>query len=295
MNLLLSGIGFGIVGGAILSLSAIGFSLQFGMTNVLNLAFGTIMTLAALTTFGVSSAGAPIWVGALTGVVSASLVSVLLGTTVYRAFARRGARMFEMAMVSLAVALIGDYIIAAFTHSRIYQFRFPTGAQFHLGGLVLTTTDFVIIGLSVAAVVALELALHRTRLGVAIRATSANPALGRASGVPTPRVVNTTWFVSGAFAGLGGVALAFSYQSVSFVMGTQYLPYILAVVVAAGIGSIGYAAAGALVLSLLVQIAGAFGASSYNVVIALGVLLTVLLVRPQGLFGQLFEKQEMAV
>lgn len=293
MRLLMSGIGFGIISGAILSLSAIGFSLQFGMTNVLNLAFGTIMTLAALIAYIASSGGASIWLGAAAGVIVAAIASVVLGSTLYRAFARRGARIFEMAMVSLAMALIGDYILAAFTHSRIYQFQFPTGAQHHVAGMVFTSTDLIIIGTSICAVSLLEFGLHRTRLGVAIRATSANPSLGRACGIPTKRVIDLTWLISGTFAGLGGVALALSYQSVSFGTGTEYLPYILAVVIAAGIGSIGYAAAGAVALSLLIQISGAFGASAYNIVIALGVLLVILLVRPQGLFGQLFEKQEL--
>jgi len=295
MTLLMSGIGFGIISGAILSLSSIGFSLQFGMTNVLNLAFGMIMTLGAMTAYIVSASGGSIWVGAGVGVIVSALASLFLGTTLYRAFARRGVRPFEMAMVSLAVALIGDYLLASITHSNIYQFRFPTGAQHHLWGMVFTSTELIIITMSVVAVATLEFALHRTRLGVAIRATSANPSLGRASGIPTRVVVNSTWLISGAFCGLGGVALALSYQSVSFTTGTQYMPYILAVVIVAGIGSVGYAAAGAVVLSLVIQIAGAYGASAYNVVIALGVLLVALLVRPQGLFGQLFEKHEMAV
>ncbi len=108
-------------------------------------------------------------------------------------------------------------------------------------------------------------------------------------------VSNLTWLVSGLFCGLAGVTLAMSYRTVSFTMGTAFLPYILAVVILAGVGSIGFAAAMSVALTLVIQVSGAFGASSYNVVIALGVLLVTLLVRPQGLFGRLFEKKGIAV
>lgn len=295
MFLLMSGVGFGIISGAILSVSAIGFSLQFGMTNILNLAYGTVMTLGAMTTYVIAASGMSIWVGAVAGTVVGAVASIALGWGVLRPFARKGARVFEMAMVTVAVALVGDYVIAALTHSNIYQFNFPTGGQHHFADMVFTTTELIIIAISVVGVLALEFGLHRTRLGVAIRATSANAPLARASGINTVRVVNVTWLISGLFCGLGGVTLALSYQSVTFGTGTLYLPYVLAVVIVAGIGSIGYAAAMSVILSLVIEIAGAFGASSYNVVIALGVLLLMLLVRPQGLFGDLFEKQEIAV
>lgn len=295
MSLLMSGIGFGIISGAILSIGAIGFSLQFGMTNVMNLSYGSVMTIAALATYELAVSGVSVWIAAFIGMLVGAVLTIMIAWLILRPFARKGYELFQMAMVSVGVSIFLDYLAASVTRSKIYQFNFPLGAEHHVLGMLFSTTDFIIIVISLVAVALIELGLHGTRLGVAIRATSANSELAGASGIYTKMVSNLTWLVSGLFCGLAGVTLAMSYRTVSFTMGTAFLPYILAVVILAGVGSIGFAAAMSLALTLVIQISGAFGASSYNVVIALGVLLVTLLVRPQGLFGRLFEKKGIAV
>jgi branched-subunit amino acid ABC-type transport system permease component len=293
MHILLQSIGFGIVDAAILSVSAIGFSLQFGMTNVMNLAYGSLMTLGALVAYLMNRHHVSIWVGALVGSVAVGLVSLVLGLTIFRAFARRGARVFEMAIVGVALSLVLDFTLAAVSHSAIYQFSFPQGAAHHIAGMVFTTTQLTIVGVSVAAIIALETILHRTKLGIAIRAGAANPALARASGIRTASLLRLTWFISGLLCGLGGVTLALSYMSVSATTGTGYLPVILTVVVVAGIGALGFTAVAALVLGIAIEVVGGYGLAAYNVSIALGVLLVMLLIRPQGFFGQLFERVDV--
>ena len=295
MSLLMSGIGFGIISGAILSIGAIGFSLQFGMTNVMNLSYGSVMTIAALATYELNASGVSVWIAAFIGMLVGAVLTIMIAWFILRPFARKGYELFQMAMVSVGVSIFLDYLAASITRSKIYQFRFPLGAEHHVLGMLFSTTDFITIGISLVAVALIEWGLHGTRLGVAIRATSANSELARASGIYTQMVSNLTWLVSGLFCGLAGVTLAMSYRTVSFTMGTAFLPYILAVVILAGVGSIGFAAAMSVALTLVIQVSGAFGASSYNVVIALGVLLVTLLVRPQGLFGRLFEKKGIAV
>ena len=295
MHILVLAIGFGIVSGAILCVSAMGFSLQFGMTNVLNLSYGTILSLGGLIAYLFAANGLSYWVGGAVGTLVAGAASLLLGSTLIRGFARRGARVLEMAMVTLGLALVVEYGMASVTHSAIYQFQFPAGSRHTIAGMTFTTTQLLVILVAVLIVLVVEVLLHWTRLGRALRATSQNPTLARASGIRTSRVINLTWFVTGLLGGLGGVLLAFSYQTVSFFMGTDYLPYILAVVILGGIGSVGMAAVTSLVLGLVTQIAGAYGASSYNVVIALGIVLVVLVARPGGLVGSLYAKQEVVV
>jgi len=292
VHLLITSIGFGLVQAAILSISAMGFSLQFGMTNVLNLSYGSLMTIGAFLTLLISEQGISIWLGVLVGAIAVGFITLVIGRVIIRRFANRGSRLFEMAIVTVALALIIDYIIAAITKSAIFQFLFPLGSNHQILGMTFTTTQLDIMAIAIVTIIGLELVLHKTNLGISIRASAANGPLARASGIPTNRVVRLTWFVSGVLCGLGGALLAVTYLSVSFVEGTNYLPYILAAVVVAGIGAVGYAALASLILALVIEIAGSFGAGSYNVAIAVGVLLLMLLVRPRGFFGELWEKSE---
>lgn len=291
--MLIQNIGFGIVDAAILSVSAIGFSLQFGMTNVMNLAYGSIMTLSALVAYVLNRGHVSIWIGTAVGSLAAGVLSVVIGLTIFRAFARRGARVFEMAIVGVALSLVLDFTLAAISHSAIYEFNFPAGSTHHILGMIFTTTQLLIIAVSVVTIAVLETLLHRTKLGIAIRAGASNPALARASGIRTAALLRLTWFVSGLLCGLGGVTLAISYMSVTATQGTAYLPIILTVVAVAGIGAVGFAALVALVLGVAIEVVGGYGLSAYNVSIALGVLLIMLLIRPQGFFGQLWERTDV--
>jgi branched-chain amino acid transport system permease protein/neutral amino acid transport system permease protein len=293
MHLFLSGIGFGITNGAVLAVAAMGFSLQFGVTNVLNLAYGSLMTVGAIVTLWVTRAGLGIWWAVLVGACAAAAATFVVGRTVVRAFAERRSKLFTMAIVTVALSLIIDYLLSAVTHAQIAHIPFSPGRTYSYGGLTFTSSDIIIVVIAAASAMILEFFLHFTRLGVATRAAAANPGLARASGVNTSNVAVVTWLVSGLLCGLGGALLALSYQSVSYSTGTSYLPYVLAVVIVAGIGAIGYGAIIALILELAVQIAGVFGAGDYSIVIALAVLLVMLLTRPSGLFGQLWEKTEV--
>lgn len=292
MHLLVTSIGFALIQAAVLSISAMGFSLQFGMTNVLNLAYGSFMTIGAMATLLVTEQGLSVWVGVVIGMIVVGIASLAIGRLIIRRFVNRGSRLFEMAIVTVAIALIIDYVMAAITRNNIYQFVFPLGAKHDILGMNFDTTELYIMGISVLTIVALEYVLHRTAFGIAIRASAANGPLARASGINTDGVVRLTWFVSGLLCGLGGSLLALSYLSVSFTTGTQYLPYILAAVIVAGIGAVGYAALASLILALVIQIAGSYGMGSYNIAIAVGVLLLMLLLRPRGFFGELWDKSE---
>ncbi|HUY06361.1 MAG TPA: branched-chain amino acid ABC transporter permease [Acidimicrobiales bacterium] len=293
MHIFLSAVGFAIVDAAILSIVSMGFSLQFGMTNVLNLAFGPLMSLGALIAFYLNENGVFIWYAALIGALAVGLTSLFLGQTIFRTFARKGSRLFEMAIVSIAVGLVIDNAMAAITHSTTYQFNFPLGSNHDIGGMTFTTTELIIILIAAVTIASLEYVLHRTRLGVAIRASSANANLALASGIRTERVLKLTWIISGVLCGLGGVVLAISYMSINYTTGDTYLPYVLTAVIVAGIGAIGYAAIAAFILSLVVEVAGAYGAAAYNIMIAIGILLIMLLVRPRGFFSELWERVEV--
>src|SRR5256885_4633581 len=102
MNQVSLAIGFGLVTSAILALSAVGFTLQFGVSNIFNLAFGDVMVIAAFVAYAVNAAGADIWVAMAAGAVVAAAASVLINRLVFVPFLRRGTPLFTLVMVSPA-------------------------------------------------------------------------------------------------------------------------------------------------------------------------------------------------
>lgn len=98
---LVSSIAFGVVLASIIALAAMGFTVQFGLTNVLNLSFGAVMTVGGFAAYIGNSRGFGGWLGLLVGGSAGAVLTLILGRGVFKAYARRGARLFEMMMVTL--------------------------------------------------------------------------------------------------------------------------------------------------------------------------------------------------
>src|SRR2546423_2993641 len=114
MNQVTLALGFGLVTAAILALSAVGFTLQFGVSNIFNLAYGTVMTVSAFVAYSVNvDAHISIWIAMIAGGITGAIVSVAINRLIYVPFLRRGTALFTMVMVSLAVATIVENAVQA--------------------------------------------------------------------------------------------------------------------------------------------------------------------------------------
>jgi len=150
---------------------------------------------------------------------------------------------------------------------------------------VLTAVQFVIIGLAVVVMAAVHGLLRYTKLGKAMRATSANRSLARNCGIRTGRIVTVTWAVTGALCGIAGTVFAINNGSFGATSADLFLVVILAAVFLGGPGSAYGAMLGALIIGLATEISAAYITPSYKDVIAFAVLLIMLAVRPSGLLG----------
>ena len=144
-ELAVQAIGFGIVTAALIAIGAMGFTLQFGLTNVLNVSYGGVMTAGAFAAFLAEEAHLPVAVGVLCAIAAGALLTWILGKTLFAFYARRGAGLFEMVMVTLAVSLILQYGIDAASREQIYRFSFPQGASLHWGWFTATRTSCVTV------------------------------------------------------------------------------------------------------------------------------------------------------
>jgi branched-subunit amino acid ABC-type transport system permease component len=279
-------IGFGLVTASILALAAVGFTLQFGVTNILNLAYGDLMTASAYIGYLVNRQGGSIALSLLAGALFGAVSSFLLNRLLYTPFLRRGTSLFGMVIVTLSVGVIIQNILLAIGGATFFTYKFSVGSTVHPLGLVLSTSQLVIMGLSIAAMIVVQLLLTQTRLGKAMRATAANPALAQASGIATDRVVDVAWLLSGLLCGLAGVVLVLNTTAFRSTTGSEFLVIIIAAAMLGGVGRATGAMLGALVLGLVTEISAVFIAPSYKEIIAFGVLVVVLLVRPTGIFSQ---------
>ena len=274
MSLFLASLGFGLVTAAVLAIAAVGFTMQFAVTDVLNLAYGAVMIGSAFVAYWLNQAGVPVLVA-----------SVLLNRGIYAPFQRRGSAPITLVIVSLGMTLIIEFGLQAIVGGTSVSYTMSQGPTVKAGGLVLTTVQLVIIGLSVVVMAAVHGLLRYTKLGKAMRATAANRSLARNCGIRTDRVVTVTWALTGALCGVAGTVLAINDGSFGATSADLFLVVILAAVFLGGPGQAYGAMAGALIIGLATEISAAYINPSYKYVVAFGVLLIVMAVRPGGVLG----------
>jgi branched-chain amino acid transport system permease protein/neutral amino acid transport system permease protein len=285
MHTLLLSIGFGLVTASILAIAAVGFTLQFGVSNMLNLAYGDIMTAAAFAGYLVNKAGAPLIVSILAAATIGSVMSVLVHRYVYRPFVRRGTRLFGLVVVALSVAVIIQNALLAGFGATFFSYQLAPDHTVNFADMTFTVRQLIIMAIAVLVMLIINALLRRTRLGKAMRATSGNPALARACGINTTRVVDTAWLIAGALCGLAGVLLVLNTSSFQSTTGNDFLVLTIAAAMLGGVGQAYGAMIGAVALGVITEVAAAYTRSSFKEVVAFVILVAIILVRPQGLLG----------
>jgi len=286
MTLFLASVGFGLVTASVLAIAAIGFTLQFGVTDVLNLAYGAVMIAGAFLAYVLNQAGLNVWLGLVVAVIVCSVGSVLLNAGVYAPFQRRGASPITMVIVSLGMTLIIEFGVQAIAGGTSVSYTMTQGPSVTADGLVLSTVQLVVIGLSLLVMAGTHVLLRYTRLGKAMRATAANKSLARNCGIRTARVIAITWAVTGGLCGLAGVVFAMDAGSFDATSTDLFLVLILAATFLGGPGQAYGAMLGAVVIGLATEVSAAYITPSYKYVFPFVALLVMLGVRPAGLLGE---------
>ena len=281
MSLVVPAFGFGLVTASVLAIASVGFTLQFGVTDVLNLAYGAVMIFGAFIAYLLNSHGISVWVGLLAAMAACSLLSVLLNAGVYAPFQRRKATPITMVIVSLGMTLIIEFGVQAVAGGVAVSYTMGQGSTYRAGGLILSGVQLLIIGLSIVVMLATHALLRYTRLGKAMRATAANRTLARRAG----QVITVTWAITGAMCGLAGTVFAIDQGSFDATSTDLFLILILAAVFLGGPGQPYGAMLGAVIIGIATEVSAAFVPADYKYVVAFLVLLIMLGVRPAGLLG----------
>ena len=286
MDLYVAAFGFGLVGMSVIAIAAVGFTMQFGITNMINLAYGEVMISSAYVAYYVNKAGITIWVGMIAGALFGAVFSFLLNRFVYAPFQRKGTSHIGMVIVSLAVSLMIANLLLPIVGYYSVSYQDTTGGLLRAGGIVLTTNQIAIISVAVVLMLLIHGLLRYTRLGKAMRATAANPTLARNCGIPTQRVIDSVWLITGALCGLAGVVAAMDSDSFAISNGAGFLITALAAAVLGGAGQPYGAMIGAVIIGMITELSAAAWAPEYKEVVAFGILVLVMVLRPQGLLAK---------
>jgi branched-subunit amino acid ABC-type transport system permease component len=286
VNLFVAAFGFGLVSMSVIAIAAVGFTMQFGITNMINLAYGEVMISSAYVAFYLNRAGISIWLGMVAGALFGAVFSFLLNRIVYAPFQRKGTSYIGMVIVSLAVSLMMANLLLPIVGAFNSSYQNTGGSLVRIGNITLTTNQIAIIGLAVVVMLLIHGLLTYTKLGKAMRATAANPTLARNCGIPTQRVVDVVWLITGALCGLAGVVAALNSDSFAVASGAGFLIPIIAAAVLGGAGQPYGAMIGAVIIGLVTELSAAAWSPNYKEVVAFGILVVVMVLRPQGLLAK---------
>ncbi len=278
----------GIKLGAIIAITAVGLSLVFGTTRLINFAHGELVTLGAMVAFFFSTSPLtlPLVVAALFAVAAGALTGGTMERVLWRPLRRRGAGLIQMFIISIGVSLFLRHVLLVLFGSRRRQYgEYAVQESLDFGPVSITPRDLIVVLLSGLVILGVAFMLQRTRIGKAMRAVADNHDLAESSGIDVNRVVLVVWLVGGGLAALGGVFYGLT-QAVYWDMGFNLLLLMFAGVILGGLGSAYGAVIGSLVVGLIAQLSTLWFPTELQYAWALLVLIVVLLVRPQGILGR---------
>lgn len=283
IHVLAVSLGSAVVVAAVLALSTVGFTLRYAVSGVFDLTYGALMGVAMVIAFILTEAGVSLWVAVVVVGLAVAVISVMVEGLVVRPMSARGATSWVMMIVTFAVGLAIEAAVLGFWGPSFNSFTLVGGTH-RLGSVEITTDQLWTLLIAALCTLSVGAVLRFTQWGRATRATATNPRLAENCGVRVRTIRTVTWFASGALCGMGGVLVALQVGSFTYSSWELFFPLIIAAAVVGGVGRPGGAVAGAFLIGLVTALASAVISSAYEDVIALGVLVAVLLVRPRGLF-----------
>ena len=293
----------GLVLGSMYALVALGYTMVYGIINLINFAHGDVLMVGALTSWSIiglmkeSMPGTPGWLILLIALLIACVVAAALNFVIEKVAYRPLRNSPKLAPL---ITAIGMSILLQTLAMMIWKPNFKPypnllpSAPFNIGGAVITTTQILILAMTAVSLAVLMWIVNATKLGRAMRATAENPRVASLMGVKPDMVISATFLIGAVLAAIAGVMWAANYGTVNHTMG--FLPGLKAFTAAVfgGIGNLAGAVVGGILLGLIESIgAGYIGTltggvlgSHYSDIFAFIVLIIVLTLRPSGLLGE---------
>ena len=292
--------------GSIYALFAVGYTLVFGVLDILNLAHSAVFMLGAAVTYSlVVNHGQAFWIACILGIAVSAVMGLVIEYVCLRPLRRRKAPPIAALISTIGLALI---IVAAIEQGQTGSLfswlwvdgpnsvAFPSGTfpnpTWHVGDLTLEAAKVAIIPISIALMAVLGYVIRNTQVGRGLRAVAENPRAARLMGLDVDRMIALTLVISSALGGLAGILFGAALGDISPYIGRDNVEVRgLAVIVLGGMGSVPGAVIGGYLLGMIEVLALVVLGSNARGGVAFAALFLMLVLRPQGIFGaQLHER-----
>lgn len=276
----------GLIIGSIYSLIALGYSMVYGILRIVNFAhgdvmmFGSFLGLVFMNTFQMN---------VIAAFLLAAMCTAILGMVI-ELFAYRPLRKYDRIVtlvsamgVSIMLSNIAQLIWGTGTQNYVIPFKIAT---YEVMNITITNLQIIILATSVVLMVALYLFVHKTKMGVAMRATAQSLDNASLMGININRIISLTFAIGSILAALAGMLVSMYYDAVYPTMGYMFGLKAFTAAVLGGIGSIPGAMIGGLLLGVVENLGGTFISTQYQDMISFVILIFVLVLRPTGIFGK---------
>jgi branched-chain amino acid transport system permease protein len=281
----------GLTLGSTYALIALGYTMVYGIVQLINFAHGEIYMYGAFIGLFLVLAGSNVVVALLGAMVFCMVLGVVVERVAYRPIRGKSSRLSPL-ISALGVSIFLSTAMALYRGTNTTRYpEILASTSYNLGSVQVSSLQILILVFSAFLMVGLELLIHRTRLGKAMRACSQDIEAASLMGVNVNRIISATFAIGSALAAAGGVMVGIYYNAVWPYMGTMAGMKAFVAAVLGGIGSIPGAMIGGLSLGIMEIMGVAYLSSSYKDAIAFAILILVLLVRPQGLLGKKIVKK----
>lgn len=275
--------------GATISLAALGLSLIYAVTRLVNFAHAELVTLGAVLAYVFHATGGgpgwPLVLAAIPAVILVAGFGWLQGRYLWQPLRKRGTAALSLMVVSIGLSFALRSLIQLFFGGQPVAYPdFAGQPAIDVMGIPMVPKHLATIGVSVVVLFLVAQFLQRSRTGTAIRAVADDRDLAESSGINVDRVIQVTWILAALLAALGGVFYGLN-ESVSYDMGFTILLLLFAAVVLGGLGTAYGVMVGGFAVGIVVEMSTLWLPAELKVVAGLGILIAMLLVRPQGIFG----------
>lgn len=284
----------GISLGSIYALIALGYTMVYGILKMINFAHSDVYMVGAFAAYYVAR-----WMGIdsqpgistlilllCVSMVFCSILGLLIERLAYRPL--RNAPKLNILITAIGVSLLLEYggQVVFGADPKVFPDVMKDFVIFSAGGVELKSFDVTVLIVSILAMLGLQFLIYKTKLGKAMRAVSANPGVASLMGINPDRIISFTFVVGSALAGVGSVLVGMKYPKIDPLMGMMIGLKAFVAAVLGGIGNVGGAVVGALIMGLSEELVVAYLSSTYRDALAFGILIIILIFKPAGIFGK---------